>query len=365
MNSLSKQQKELIFDYCFGLTTSEQSAQAQELIFSNSEAGRLHTQLKNSLVPLDSLETESCPDELAEGTVFRLTNFARSSQLHLEQLLHDESAKVVGGAPQTRKNAFGDPGTGRGFWRNAAELAAVAAMILLLAGVSIPTLSSARQRAWQTRCQANLSQIARGINQYALGHEGALPAVSIKKGHPWWKVGSRSKENYSNTRPLWLLVKGGYAEPKHFVCPGRSQGRAIRLSGKHVRELLDFPSRRYVTYSFRLVTNKNMPLDENGQAVLMADLNPVFETIFEIFPKGDCNEFSLKMREELLKMNSRNHNRRGQNVMFGDGRVSFKKRRVIADPISAFEDDIFTVKGKRHYRGCEVPSSDSDTFLAP
>jgi len=346
MKSLSKYEKELIFDYCFGLTTDEEAGHAEELISSRTGAAELHARLKRTLKPLEQWKVGNCPDELAEGTVFRLTNCARSSQVHLEQLLQKESGKAVASKV--------------GFWRHFGELAAIAAMILIFAGV-FPALRSARQKSWQSRCQANLLQIARGIDQYTLDNNGNPPAVAIKEGYPWWKIGSRSKENCSNTRSLWLLVKQGYVEPEHFVCPGRSQGRAISLSGRKVEQMLDFPSRRYVTYSFRLIPGRDIKSVVGGKQVLMADLNPVFETIFERLSKKDCNEFSLDLRKEkrLLIMNSSNHNRRGQNVLFSNGSIIFNKRRTIG------RDDIFTIKNKEHYRGSEVPYSHDDTFLAP
>ena len=347
MDSLNEQQKELIFDYCLGLTTDEQSARAQDLIFSNGAAAELHRCLKKTIEPLETLSDDNCPDELAKGTVFRLTNLARASQLHLEQLLRDESTKSV-------------PSKSR-FWRNLAEMGAIAAVILFFAGVSVPTVNRARQHARQAKCQANLLQIARATDQYASDHQGRMPAVAIKEGHPWWKIGSTNQDNYSNTRPLWLLVKNGYVQPESFVCPGRKQDKLTKLTPEQIRDRFDFPSRQYVTYSFRLTTGRNIKVLSNGNTVLIADLNPVFESIYEKFSKQDCNEFNLQMRQELLKMNSINHNGRGQNVLFVNGSISFKKSRTIGSS----GDDIFTVKGKKHYRGCEQPSDDDDAFLAP
>jgi len=347
MDGLTNQQKELIFDYCLNLTTDEQSARAQELVFSNIAAAELHRQLKKTVEPLETLVDENCPDELADGTVFRLTNLARSSQLQLEQLLRDESTKSVSSKSR--------------FWRNLAEMAAIAAVVLFFAGVSVPTVNRVRQHARQVRCQANLSQIARATSRYASDHQGRMPSVAIKKGNPWWKIGSTNQNSYSNTRPLWLLVKNGYVQPEKFRCPGRKQDKLAKLTQEQIRDRSDFPSRSYVTYSFRLTTGRNVKVLPNGHKVLMADLNPVFESIYEKFLKQDCNEFSLQIRREMLKANSRNHNGRGQNILFVNGSIGFKKTRKIG----SFGDDIFTVKGRKHYRGCELPTADNDVFLAP
>ena len=55
------------------------------------------------------------------------------------------------------------------------------------------------------------------------------------------------------------------------------------------------------------------------------------------------------------------HPRRGQNVLFGDGSVSFRKKRCVG----VADDDIFTLRNTLFYQGHEVPSCRTDTFLAP
>ena len=89
----------------------------------------------------------------------------------------------------------------------------------------------------------------------------------------------------------------------------------------------------------------------------MADSNPLFEELPSDFSKS----FKLRLTRKLLTLNSVNHNRRGQNVLFGDGRVEFLKTRHIG--IS--EDDIFTLQHTDVYNGCEMPSCETDFFLAP
>jgi prepilin-type processing-associated H-X9-DG protein len=127
------------------------------------------------------------------------------------------------------------------------------------------------------------------------------------------------------------------------------------MSPSQLSKLKDFPSRRYVTYSFQI----NCHRIQNGELlckkVIMADWNPLFERLPEDFSK----EFSLRVNKELLTLNSVNHNRRGQNVLFGDGSVKFLKKRLIGT------DDIFTLQDTDVYYGCESPSCETDFFLAP
>ena len=343
MTQLSKSQKQLLFDYCLGITSVQEAAQAQQLIFASEEAAEIHSKFKAAIAPLESVESELCPDDLAEGTIWRLNNLARSSQLRLEQLLATEQTRQV-----TIKGRF---------WRNVGQMVGVAAVILLFSGVVFPPLNFARQKSWQQYCQMQLSRIGLGISNYSSDHDGKLPEVATTKGSPWWKVGDQGSENQSNTRHIWLLAKGGYVNPIDFVCPGARQGRAIQFDASQAKDYNDFPTRRYVTYSFRIRCDKSNLQTSAGRNVLIADLNPLFERL----PKNYSNQLRLQLDEALSTMNSTNHNHRGQNILFCDGGVKFVKTRDIG--IDA--DDIFTLRDTKVYQGVEIPTCESDAFLAP
>jgi hypothetical protein len=90
---------------------------------------------------------------------------------------------------------------------------------------------------------------------------------------------------------------------------------------------------------------------------MMADLNPLFENL----PENYSGPLHLKINIELLSRNSINHNRRGQNVLFSDGSTRFVKNRLLGTE----QDDIFTLRSTELYEGNEVPSCETDAFLAP
>lgn len=343
MTPLNNQQKQLLFDYCIGITSEKEAAEAQQLIFSNEEATELHSKFKAAIAPLETVEPDPCPDDLAEGTIWRLNNFARSSQLRLEQLLATEQAHRV-----TNKG---------GLWRHFFQMAGVAAVILALAGVVFPPLQYAREKSWQPACQMQLYRMGQGISSYSSDHEGRLPAVATTKDAPWWKVGYPGPENHSNTRHIFLLVKGDYVNPTDFVCPGRRQGRAIQFDASKAKNYNDFPARRYMTYSLRIMCDKSKLQSPIRRKALIADLNPLFERL----PKDYSNQLKLHVNEALKTMNSTNHNGCGQNILFCDGSVEFVKTRYVGIVL----DDIFTLRDTQIYQGTEVPSYESDAFLAP
>lgn len=342
MTPLTSEQKRLLFDYCIGILSEQQASQADDLISSNKQASELIEKLKAVLSPLEFLEQETCPDELAETTITRLKNANRSSQLRLQQLIADEQARQVG-APRL-------------FWRNFGRILLAAAVIILVFGIFFSPLQYARNKAG---CHAQLYQIGQGLISYQNENDGQLPMVAAIDGSPWWKKGFKPKspENFSNTRHMWLLVKGGYVDkPMDFVCPGRKSSKKVTFDSIEVGQYYDFPSRDHVSYSFRIRCYKSKGTVNLSRRVLIADLNPLFERL-----PNDFEQLTLELNKELAKQNSINHRHRGQNVLFFDGSVEFVKTRFIGDD----KDDIFTLQDIVFYQGCETPSRDTDAFLAP
>jgi hypothetical protein len=149
-------------------------------------------------------------------------------------------------------------------------------------------------------------------------------------------------------------VKEGYVKPADFVCPACECGENLEMNPSQLSKFKDFPSRRYVTYSFQISCRQTRNGEMLCRNVIMADWNPLFEELSD-----NSKQFNLRLTKKLLTLNSINHNRRGQNVLFSDGRVEFLKTRFIGT------DDIFTLQDIDVYQGCEAPSCETDFFLAP
>ena len=98
MSPLNDEMKQLLFDYAIQLTSEEQTAEAQKLISTNKEASDIYSMLRAALKPLDSIERESCPDELFEKTISRIHELEGSSQNQLEQLITTDFSSLADGA---------------------------------------------------------------------------------------------------------------------------------------------------------------------------------------------------------------------------------------------------------------------------
>jgi len=346
--SLSTDQQQLLFDYCLGMTTGEEATQAQVLIRSRKRAAEIYGTLQSVLSPLSVLAAEPCPcpDALAERTIARLTEakLVDSGPEELDAVLEKERAWL----PTLRFS----------FWRNFGNVVAAAAGVMLLAGVLVPSLGYARQKHWQQQCQGRLGTVFQGVSAYVSDHNGLVPALGRKAGDPWWQVGRPGRENHSNTRSAWVLVRNYYVGPEKFVCPAVRRGDELQFGTLQVQDYNDFPGRAYVGFSFRVCGPNAEISTRQGRAVFMADLNPLAER----FPSDYRAPVKIRLSPELLAVNSANHSRRGQNVMSCDGSVQFTKTRQVGDP----QDDIFTLQEMRcgcEVNGCEVPSCETDVFV--
>jgi hypothetical protein len=323
MISLSTEEKDIILDFYFRCGDEERINRGRDLIASNPEAAQLYAQLEKTLKQLDSVKYEPCPENLVELTVAKLKLAASSEQARLESLLAAEQRKTaqMETTPATTK---------RSFWRNFAEVAAVAAMILVVTSISAPSLSRMRQAAL---CRARLKNISEAIVRYANDHDGALPAVAMTTGSPWWNVGEQGAKNQSNTRHPWLLVKGGgYIDGKNFLCPGRKDAKAVTYTTAQLANYNDFPSRQHINYSFTLISGKSGQSQKGRKSILLGDLNPVFEQVFDKAGKCVCTPdkpTEVLIEVQLSRIMSANHAGRGQNLLFGDGSSDFKKTRNI------------------------------------
>jgi hypothetical protein len=359
MGSLSHTQKQLLFDHCMGLASEQQDAEAELLIASDPEAASFYyEQLKAMLSPLELLECQPCPDSLAERTIRMLTERSHAHP-NLKPKVEEKKDNPRVASETVMLPDAGPAPIKLSAWRSPVQIAAVAAILLFLMSVAVPGLGMVREKVRQAQCKSGLDQVFKGLTNYMSDYSKA-PTVMMASGDPWWKVGYQGIENHSNTRALYLLAKGGYVEPKNFLCSARKNDCKPDLQALDSKGLYDFPGREYIHYSYRMGCDK-LRHEMKGQAAIMADKNPLAESL----PLDYAASVLIPLNDKILKQNSVNHRGHGQNVLFDDGSVAFNRTRLVGTGI---QDDIFMPQNISFggvIQGCEVPTCATDVFLVP
>ena len=268
------------------------------------------------------------------------------------------------------------------------ELLVVVAIITLLISILLPSLGRARELARRVKCASNLRSIGQAMYIYANDNYGQFPATEIdpslagrnarpgryrsadapdppggggQPGDPQKQPIDPDKKDGtpSTTADLWLLVQGALATPGLFVCPSTSK-KADDFAGRDPAELYDFAgtgegqlgvSAPNLSYGYHFghdglyededhtsgVTNgTNM----DSRFPVMADENPYFYPEDKL-TRGGHGYPTNRGHGESPNGNSLNHLEEGQNILFPDCHVSFKK-----DPMQGIEGDNIYTRGQ-------------------
>jgi prepilin-type N-terminal cleavage/methylation domain-containing protein len=233
------------------------------------------------------------------------------------------------------------------------EILVVIGIIALLMAFLLPALEKARENANVARCASNLHQIGLAISLYTNENHGEYPRTLYDPTQPLtagtapaatdpFQPGGPAANDV--TAAMFLLVRTQNFPTKMFICPYNDVNEWEPDKALNPATRSNFTDyKKNLGYSFA-VPYPGKAAEKAGYR-LSSHLNPAFPIGADLAPGG---------KED----NTRNHEDRGQNVLFADYHVDWKQS---AD-VGIIKDDIY--KNKAGVPG-GLPIDADDTVLVP
>jgi prepilin-type N-terminal cleavage/methylation domain-containing protein/prepilin-type processing-associated H-X9-DG protein len=265
------------------------------------------------------------------------------------------------------------------------ELLVVIGIIALLISILLPSLNRARETANRVKCASNLKQVGQAILLYSNENRNAYPRTRITTSPivtPTWgtpykdadlatAVATTSSDPFSPlpnaqataastyspdyndvTGALFLLLRTQDLVPEVFTCPS-SNAEKFDYGGQGA-SALSFTNwigqagvKKNVSYSYQnpypttTATGNGFKLNNSitAEFAVMSDINPG-EGATPTATDSVTNVLSTASARDTRKGNSSNHDKDGQNVLYGDGHVEFQQSPFVG----VGRDNIFTAR---------------------
>lgn len=248
------------------------------------------------------------------------------------------------------------------------ELLVVIGIIALLISILLPSLSKARETANRAKCAANLKQIGTAFKLYANENNGAYPRGYYVPGGTlqgnladittddastafFYPPGTTSPTQNNVSQELWLLLRNEDLVSAVFTCPSANwEADSYKANATiHTPQgQSNFSTTNNLAYSVEPAYPNSTALNLGfkwtdsawtADMAMAADLNPPAGNGPNGQPVTKVQSTSSSKAQQ--DANSTNHQRLGQNVLFGDGHVEFSQNMFAGaalDPIFVAND---------------------------
>jgi hypothetical protein len=287
----------------------------------------------------------------------------------------------------------------RGLTRADVLVVLAVGLILVVVFLAIPRGHPA-ELSRRPVCATNLSSIGKGLYTYASDNNEVFPIaahapteadevgrvkyapgmIGTHRGKPGDPKAGETTENdteMSTTRSLWVLITGGGASPRSFICPSSASDQPD--DEDNPLDYRDFRGWKEISYGYQIPYGKHgRPSGEcDPRMALAADKGPYGAAMENKARNPGVPKPGIASSEDdWSPWNSPNHGGEGQNVLFGDSHVEF-----VFTPIRGVKNDNIYTRwsdasggsdanpGPRTHgtppTGIETPWSDTDSFIYP